>query len=122
MPKTEPRLYVILREDLSYKYVQGQHAVAQYALEHPASLKDWDNKYLIDLSVFNGLALNELLNELKADICLGPSESYELSGDECYSVFYEPDLQSPLPTAIAIYENGEGRVAKFLSKCKLATK
>lgn len=115
MPKQEPRLYVILREDLAYKYIQGQHAVAQYALEHPESLRDWDNEYLINLSVFNGLALKNVLDDIKADVD-------GLIDCACFSVFYEPDLMSSLPTAIAIYENGDGGVAKFLSNLKLATK
>lgn len=115
MPKQEPRLYVILREDLAYKYIQGEHVVGLYAHKHPEVEIDWNNVYLINLSVFNGLALREVLNDLKADVD-------GLIGDAPYSVFYEPDLESPLPTAIAIYENGDGGVAKALSHLRLSSK
>ena len=47
----EPRMYLILREDLAYKYIQGGHVLAAFALEHPDQLKAWNNGYLICLSV-----------------------------------------------------------------------
>lgn len=116
MPKkVNPRMYLILREDLAYKYIQGGHALAQFALEHPLEFKEWDNKYLICLSVFNGLALKDVANSLTVKNLPG----YSLWKD---AVFYEPDLESALPTAIAIFENGDGWVAKELKSLKMATK
>lgn len=107
------RLYVIVREDLAFKYVQGSHAVSQFALEHRGEFEQWNNETIIFLSVFNGLMLNDLSEKLKEDGFM-------------FSAFIEPDLQSDLPTAIAIYESGSGlnggKVAKALSKLKLATK
>jgi len=109
----DPRMYLILREDLAYKYIQGGHALAQLALEHNNKFKEWNNQYLICLSVFNGLALNDVNEKLKETF-----GEYVLR----QSVFVEPDLQSPLPTAIAIFENGTGEVSYALKDLKLATK
>ncbi len=117
-PAKEPRMYLILREDLAYKYIQGGHALAQYALEYPTLFKVWDNEYLICLSVFNGQMLREWPDKL------------EKAGLN-YSVFYEPDLigkrseefpdgvnyEYELPTAIAHFGNGE-----ILSELRMATK
>lgn len=89
----EPRMYVIVRRDLSetYRMVQGTHALAQYALEHPDLLKEWSNEYLIFLSVFNLKALREL--------------KMNLTGKVEFSTFYEPDLDNQ-ETAIALYDTG----------------
>lgn len=125
----DPRMYVILREDLSMKYIQGQHAIAGYALSYPTQFKEWGNKYVINLSVFNGLALDELLSELKekrnkiiedykkeTGIPMDPFTKYD------HYAFFEPDLKSELPTAICIFENGDGYVSKFVEGLKLATR
>ena len=110
----EPRMYLILREDLAYKYIQGGHALAQFALENYDTFKVWENKYLINLSVFNGLALDKLYLELVEKF--GSSYTIKLSK------FVEPDLQSPLPTALCIFENGDGFVSKALKYLNLATR
>jgi len=59
-----PKMYLILREDLAYKYIQGGHALSQFAIEHYDEFKEWNNRYLINLSVFNGVSLQELNNNL----------------------------------------------------------
>jgi hypothetical protein len=105
----EPRMYVILREDLSMKYVQGAHGLAQYAMEFPQGFKKWNNEYLIFLSVFNGLALDELNNTL-------------FENKFAFSQFVEPDLKSDLPTALCLFEDGSGVVSRELRSLKLATK
>lgn len=94
----EQRMYVIVRRDLSetYRMVQGAHALAQYALDHPIHFKEWNNQYLIYLSVYNLKALRSLINEFK-DV----GNSYSLNHD-VFSVFYEPDLDNH-ETAVAIY-------------------
>ena len=89
-----PRMYLVLREDLAYKYIQGGHALAQFALEHYDLFKEWNNEYLINLSVFNGLSLKGLTEDLDRKGII-------------YSAFVEPDLESELPTAIAHYGTGE---------------
>jgi hypothetical protein len=104
-----PRLYVIVREDLAYKYIQGGHALAQFALEHNAEFRKWNNGYLIYLSTFNGLTIREKATEF---------EKKGLS----FSKFVEPDLESELPTALAIFEDGTGFVSKFVKDLSLATK
>lgn len=90
----EPRMYVIVRGDLSetYRMVQGAHALAQFAIEHSEEFKKWNNQYLIFLKVFNLISLYDLMEYRfkKAKI----------------SVFKEPDLDNQ-PTAIAIYDNGK---------------
>lgn len=114
MPKpTNPKMYVILREDLAFKYIQGGHALAQFALEHYATFTEWNNSYLINLAVFNGQALKKV-NEQLANIVLK---------EKCkMSIFVEPDLESELPTAICIFEDGTGYVSQALRNLKLATK
>tara|TARA_Y100000310_G_scaffold130972_1_gene130183 strand:- start:25437 stop:25760 length:324 start_codon:yes stop_codon:yes gene_type:complete len=105
----EPRLYVILREDLAFKYIQGQHVVAQFALNFPAKFKEWNNEKIVNLSVFNGISLNSI---------------HEMLWDKfgtSHAVFHEPDLGDAI-TGIAIFENGEGHVAHALKHLKLATK
>lgn len=108
----EPRMYLILREDLAYKYIQGGHALAAFALGYPDEFEEWDNQYLICLSVFNGLALKDVLTMLNDSTV----------GDLPFEEFYEPDLQSELPTAICIFEDGTGEVAHILKGLQLATK
>ena len=109
----EPRMYLILREDLAYKYIQGEHALALFALEHFDKFMEWNNQYIINLSVFNGLELQKLDSEL--------SDKFGVL-IPVHSKFYEPDLQSPLPTAICIFENGTGFVSRALKGLQLATK
>jgi len=96
----EPRMYIIVRGDLSetYRLVQGAHALAQYALEYPEEFKKWNNQYLIFLKVFNLISLYDLMEYRfkKAKI----------------SVFKEPDLDNQ-PTAIAIL--CDGKIIKDLS-------
>ena len=106
---SNPKMYVIVREDLAYKYIQGSHALVQYALEHASGFKDWNNGYLIYLSVFNGLALRKIEEEF-------------VKHGLVFSKFVEPDLESELPTALAIYEDGTGYVSGFVKGISLATK
>ena len=109
----DPRMYLILREDLAFKYVQGAHALANYAREFSPNFQRWNNGYLICLSVFNGLALQDL--KFKLDNELDKILRF-------HSTFYEPDLESKLPTAICIFEDGTGYVSHALRDLKLATK
>jgi hypothetical protein len=118
--KVDPRMYLILREDLAYKYIQGAHALAQFGLEHSLEFKEWDNKYLICLSVFNGLALRDVALNLCVDNAAQPY--LEDKPKWVMSSFFEPDLESALPTAIAIFENGDGYVSRELKHLKMATK
>jgi len=106
----EPKMYLILREDLAYKYIQGGHALAKFAFDYPEQFKEWSNRYLICLSVFNGLALEELKYSTLSNF------------DNEYSIFFEEDLFSSLPTAYCIFEDGTGYVSKRLKGLQLATK
>lgn len=105
----EPRMYLILREDLAYKYIQGGHALAAFALEHPDLFRMWNNGYLICLSVFNGLALRELRDQL-------------LNKGIAFSWFIEPDLESPLPTALCLFDDGKNGYRNYLKSLSLASK
>lgn len=108
---TQRKMYLILREDLNFKYIQGAHALAQMAIEHPTSFISWHNEYLICLSVFNGLELQKVLEILNNTLRV------------TYSVFYEPDLKSNLPTAIALYYDGKHEDAiNIVKDLKLATR
>jgi len=103
-----PRMYVVTRKDFDpvYRSVQGAHALAQYALEHPEELRTWNNEYLIYLGVFLEANLDRLYNKLL-------DKGYKLSK------FHEPDQRDQL-TAIAIFEDGSGRVANELKGIPLA--
>jgi len=86
-------MYVLVREDLysqSYKAVQGGHAVAEYLLRYKT---DWNNGYMIYLSVQNEEELNIWMDKL----------NYKNIN---YSVFIEPDLNYE-KTALACVCNGK---------------
>ena len=91
----EPRMYVLVRLDLAEKYqcVQGCHAVAQYALDHPEEFKAWGNRTILFLGVRNLIELRAWEVELR--------ENYKV-----FSVFREVDLDNQ-ETAIACYDTGE---------------
>jgi len=76
--------------------VQGAHALAEYAIKFPNQFHQWNNGYLIFLSVFNLKALKDLRLNLY---------------DKDAAVFCEPDLDNQI-TAIAIYD--DGRLVKGL--------
>lgn len=86
----EPRLYVITRADLApgLRAAQAGHALTAFALEQPARLRKWDNRYLLMLeapdyrTLLRASVFARLLN-LKV------------------SHWHEPDLDDQL-TAIAI--------------------
>jgi len=105
----EPRMYIIVREDLAYKFIQGQHALAKFSIEHHEKFLVWNNQYLINLSVFNGLALQELRINLLESVVE-------------FSSFFEPDLESPLPTALCLFDNGVNGYREHLKHLNLASK
>jgi hypothetical protein len=91
----EPRMYILVREDLNpiYRCVQGGHALAAYAAEYPGTFQAWGNQYLMYLGVRNHTALAEWYRKIQSlgkEVCL----------------FTEPDLDGQL-TAIACYDTGE---------------
>jgi hypothetical protein len=108
-------MYLILREDLVYKYIQGGHAIAQYALEYPEWFKDWNNQYLICLSVFNGQALKEIAIKF-----VQHNQNLEKPFLD-FSKFIEPDLESLLPTALCFYDPDE-RFKHLVKDLNLSTK
>lgn len=90
----EPRMYVLVRIELdkTYRVVQGSHALAQYAIDHPQEFAKWNNQYLIFLGIRFPSAIEywtDNLNELGIP----------------FSVFYEPDIFQK--TAIACYTSPE---------------
>lgn len=105
------RMYLVLREDLTYKYIQGAHALANFAICYPSLFNKWDNKHLICLSVFNGVSLNLLYKKFR-----------ELPTKKCkWAVFKEPDLNHSL-TAICFYYNNrkyDRLIKKITSRNKI---
>ena len=91
---SKKKMYVLVRNDLetTYRCVQGGHALAQFALENPEELIEWNNETIVFLAC---RGIDELLNyHIKAmDRCL-PVSSFE-----------EPDLNNQL-TGIACYCDG----------------
>jgi hypothetical protein len=72
--------------------VQGAHALSQYSLDYSDKFKEWNNQYLIFLSVYNLIALRE-------------KYAYLIEKGIGVSVFKEPDLEGQM-TAIAFYDYG----------------
>lgn len=72
--------------DVVYGCVQGDHAVAQWLLEHPN--QNWNNNYLIYLYAD--------LDKWRVRLDLTNKD---------YSIFREPDLNNQL-TAIALQDDG----------------
>lgn len=92
------KMFILVRNDLSKSQqgVQGGHALAQFALDHPYSFKEWGNHTIVYLK-----AEHELLKILVDEI------------DDDISRFYEPDIGMEL-TAIAVYgPKAEHRFADF---------
>lgn len=92
---TLPKMYVLVRNDLSdtYKIVQGSHALAQYALTVPHLFTVWGNGTIVYLGVRN-------YKELKF---------WELKLTEAkktFSSIHEPDLDGQL-TGIACFDTGD---------------
>ena len=91
----EKRLIVVTREDLKpgYQIAQSGHAISQFILEHNELAKEWNNNYLISLSISSEQKLENLLRKL---INSGQSVSY----------FMEPDINNEL-TSICFIETEE---------------
>jgi hypothetical protein len=92
-------MYVLVRKDLSetYRCVQGAHALAQFALEHPNSFKTWNNRTIVFLSVRN-------LNELR--VILQRLRTNWLKNQCPFSLFTEPDLDNQF-TSLAYFGTGD---------------
>lgn len=92
------KMFVLVRNDLSKSQqgVQGGHALAQFALDHPYDFKEWGNQTIVYLKTEVD-TLEVLSNEV---------------GDTI-SRFYEPDIDNQL-TALAIYgPDAEARFRDF---------
>ena len=89
------RMYVLVRVDLEniYRCVQGCHALAQFAIDHPDEFRQWNNGYLI----FLGIRFPREIIEWKQRLWLANKK---------FSSFSEPD-QDGVNTAIACYDTGE---------------
>lgn len=94
------KLFVLVREDLdiSYRFVQGAHAVAEWSLKYP---DQWKNETLIFLSVKNEFQLIKWIEKLKIKKMK-------------YVCFNEPDIGNEI-TAIATLGDNE-----IFKKLKLA--
>jgi hypothetical protein len=85
---------------------QSGHALAQFMLDHPDQASQWNNNYLICLSVDDEEHLKKLMTKLHAH---GITTSH----------FLEPDIGFEL-TAIAF--EGTEKAAKLTSSFQLALK
>ena len=102
------KLYVVTRGDLSpgHQIAQCGHAISQFFLDHHTKALQWNNNYLISLSIENEKKLIDLLNKLKDD---GISVSY----------FQEPDIGNQL-TSISF--EGTEKSSKMVSSLPLSLK
>ena len=105
---TRPQMYVIVRKDFDkiYKMVQGAHALSGYSLKYHETFKEWNNEYLIFLETFLEVNLKSVYEDLA-------TKGFQVSA------FREPDQNNQV-TAIAIYEDGSGKVKKALDRIKTA--
>ena len=92
------KMFVLVRNDLSKSQqgVQGGHALAQFALDHPHDFKEWGNQTIVYLKTEL-----DTLEVLKDEV------------SDSVSRFYEPDIGNQL-TALAIYgPDAEARFRDF---------
>ncbi len=101
-------MYVVVRSDFdaSYRMVQGAHALTKYVQENPNTAQVWNNEYLIFLRTFLEINLKEIHSNLVAN-------------GFTVAAFNEPDQNFQM-TALAVYEDGSGHVAKILKGLQLA--
>jgi len=94
MSPQQPKMYVLVRRDLSetYRLVQGAHALAQYALEHGDLFRVWGNGTIVFLGVRNLIEMREWECTLS-------------TAGKRFSAFHEPDLDEHI-TAIACFSIG----------------
>ncbi len=97
---------VVTRSDISYGLQMSQmgHSISQFILEHYRLAKQWNNGYLISLSISSEKKLIELLTKLNDR---GIPVSY----------FTEPDINDEL-TSICFLETEETK--KFTSSLPLS--
>ena len=90
-----PKMYVLVRNDLSssYKFVQGAHALAQYSILFPENFSKWNNSTIAFLAVRNYKDLIAIELTLMAT-------------KKIFASFREEDLDNQL-TSIACYDTGE---------------
>ena len=102
------KLIVVTRNDLKpgYQIAQTGHSIAQFMLDHPERARQWNNNFLICLSVDNEEKLGNLLVKLR-------------ERGVHVSAFYEPDIDDQL-TGIAFA--GCEKSAKLTSSLPLALK
>ena len=102
------KLYVVTRGDLTpgYQIAQSGHAISQFFLEHPEKARQWNNNYLISLSIDNEEKLSSLLNKL-------------LDNNISVSYFQEPDIDNQL-TSIAF--QADDISSKMVSSLPLSLK
>jgi len=88
-------MYVLVRRDLdvTYRCVQGGHAISKFALDHYDKLKEWNNNTIVYLGVPNEYVLNLWVSKLE-------------DKEKIYSCFIEPDLGDKI-TSIACVDTGE---------------
>ena len=102
------KLIVVIRKDLEpgYQIAQSGHALAQFMLEHPDRAIQWNNNFLICLSIENEEKLHNLYTKLqKQGIAV--------------SAFCEPDIDHQM-TSIAF--EGTKVASKLTSSLPLALK
>ena len=95
MSTPHPRMYVLVRLDLdaTYRCVQGSHALAQYAIDHPPLFKVWDNSTIVFLGVRNLLDLKMWEMNL-------------IQKGKMISAYREPDQDGQI-TSIACFDLGD---------------
>ena len=89
------KMFILVRSDLGspYKYVQGGHALAQYALQHTQRFNEWHNETIVFLDVKDENALLKWNDKL-------------FYSDKVISIFKEPDIDYQM-TAISCYDDGK---------------
>lgn len=100
------RLITIVRDDINpgYQLAQSLHAISQFSLEHSDLFKQWNNSYIVSLSIPSEEKLSILADKLTR---MGIPMSY----------FTEPDIQDQL-TAISFIETDKTK--KLTSHLPLA--
>jgi len=85
------KMYVLIRRDLPhhYRYVQGAHALASYALKFPEEFREWNNETIVFLDV-----------KTENKLMLATTQLHDSGNSVAF--FNEPDLDNQL-TATACF-------------------
>ena len=108
------KLIVVTRKDLEpgYQIAQSGHALAQFILDHPERAHQWNNNYLICLSIENEEKLHKLYAKLQeqgipVSAFCEPDIDYQMTSIAFEGTESSSKLTSSLPLALKGHRNAK---------------